>query len=56
MFNLDKVKIFGVLCIFSIALHGQSADAGKGKKFNKNYDSIKKIFAVIDTHEGKIEV
>lgn len=56
MLNLGKLKIFGLVCIFSIVLHGQSADAGKGKKFNKKYDNIEKIFAVIDTHEGKIEV
>jgi peptidyl-prolyl cis-trans isomerase B (cyclophilin B) len=59
MFDLHKLKIishFSVFCFLSLSAFGQTTESEKGKKFNKNYDNIEKIFAVINTHEGKIEL
>ncbi|MFC1585368.1 peptidylprolyl isomerase [Fibrobacterota bacterium] len=46
--------VFILLLIFEISLYSQST--ASGKKFNKNYDNTKQIFAVIETHEGPMEL
>jgi peptidyl-prolyl cis-trans isomerase B (cyclophilin B) len=58
MLHSAKSRFLWIFLFVSITTgisQSQTGEPIQGKKFNKNYEQIKQIFAYIDTHEGMIE-